>query len=168
MLSGATPDHRIPSAGSGQRGRQDSSALGSGCGGSDLSPRTLVRDAADEATRPSLLGAIRDADPLVVRLTDVQCWGTAEDGIFVGVLDIRGDVARVRELLGVVEPPNGTYVPHVTVVHPRTVPAVTLRAAWDALSGWTLDADVVLDRVSVVELVDAGWRVVDEVTLNPR
>jgi 2'-5' RNA ligase len=100
-----------------------------------------------------------------VRLSCARCWGTPADGIYLGVDDTRGDIDRVRESLGVLDPPGAPYVPHVTLLHSQTVTASRLREAWGQLANWALDATVVLNGICVVELRGTEWQVIAQVTL---
>ena len=125
---------------------------------------TVVHDAPDR----SPLDRVRGCSSLRIRLTGARCWGTPDGGVYLGVDDGRGDLASVRETLRAMEAPGVEYEPHVTLLHPRTVSALRLREAWAELAHWTVDCDVVLDRISLVELVDAHWSVIDEVVLEPR
>lgn len=127
---------------------------------------TLVHDPLDEDVIRSGLDLVAAGPQLVVQLTDARCWGAPERGIYLGVEDSRGDIDRIRQSLRVVDPPGIRYVPHVTLVHSRTVTASRSQEAWGRLAGLAIDATVVLDSVSVIELGGSKWQVVTRVSLG--
>jgi 2'-5' RNA ligase len=112
---------------------------------------TLVHDADDDRFVPPAVERVVDGQVLRVRLTAARCWETPAGGIYLGVDDGHGDIARIRRLLDVDESASVRYVPHVTLLHPRTVEPARLEAAWAALAGWSVDAPVVVDRIAAIE-----------------
>lgn len=106
-----------------------------------------------------LATAAASLPPLAVRVTGAQCWaGRPEDGIYLGVEDAGGHIAALRGALGVVDPPGVVYVPHVTLVHPRTA-ADSATSAWVSLREWRPDAVVTIEQVALLELIGDVWSV---------
>ena len=112
---------------------------------------TLVHDADDDRFRSSAIDRLVDGRRLRVRLTGARYWDTPAGGIYLGVDDEQGDIQRIRELLDVEESASVPYVPHVTLLHPRTVEPARLEAAWAELASYSVNVTVVIDKVSVIE-----------------
>jgi 2'-5' RNA ligase len=105
--------------------------------------------------------------PLVLWLAGGRCWGEPAQGVYLGVDDPEGAFAELRAALGVPTAAAVAYEPHVTLAHPRTVPAPVAIDAWAALQDWTLDERVTLDRLSLIALEGEHWRTLEEWRLNP-
>jgi 2'-5' RNA ligase len=127
-----------------------------------IAPHITVVHDADSAKLDELrsqLELVASArPPLSLRLTEARCWGTPEAGIYLATENGPGAIETIRRALGVVDARGAEYVPHVTLTHPRTVPAPRAREAWNALRGWTVDEIVNIDRVAIVELDGSEWR----------
>ncbi len=127
-----------------------------------IAPHITVVHDADSAelgelrSQLELVGSSRP--PLSLRLTGVRCWGSPIAGIYLATEAAHGVIETIRRALGVVDAPGVEYVPHVTLTHPRTVPAPRAREAWDAIRGWTVDEIVHIDRLAIVELDGSEWR----------
>jgi 8-oxo-dGTP pyrophosphatase MutT (NUDIX family) len=96
--------------------------------------------------------------PVTLHLAEARRWGGAEVGIYLAVDDRAGVIEAVRRLLGVADAPGVEFVPHVTLVHPRWVSANAARDAWTEIAGWTVDADVTIADLAIIE--SEGWRTV--------
>lgn len=127
---------------------------------------TLVHDVADHAIAHDRLAVAASAmAPIELGLTETATWGPARWGIYLGVDDQAGRVQALHDELASVEDPRWLrhgFRPHVTVVHGRYVDADTADEAWRALRGWAPRQRVTIDRVSVIEMSDAGWQTVAE------
>ena len=55
--------------------------------------------------------------------------------------------------------------PHVTLAHPRTLPPARLVTAWEELRQERLEADFVLDRLTLIGETEDGWSAVTSVEL---
>jgi 8-oxo-dGTP pyrophosphatase MutT (NUDIX family) len=132
---------------------------------------TLVHDArsiaaATDALYAAVELAASTTSPFVVRLTGTRNWGTPGAGIYVAVDDIERGIERLHHALHIVEPSGVDYVPHVTLVHPKTVPGTAADAAWDVLSTWSVDTGVTIDTLAVIELAGDRWHTVASVPLT--
>lgn len=129
---------------------------------------TIVHDVVDRRRADAALAAVAAATrPFPMRLTEAARWGPAR-GIYLRVEDPACAVAGLHDALAPVENPGWLrhgFRPHVTVVHGRYVTAADAEAAWRALNGWTVDREVLVDRVAVAEMDTDGWITVDEVPL---
>ncbi len=121
---------------------------------------TVIHDLDGDAAYRSGLDLAASRPELTVRLTHAQCWGSPEAGIYLGVEDTHGDLARIGRELMVTEAPDISYEPHVTLVHPRTTMATGSQEAWGHLASWSIDETVALRDVSVIELQGPKWLVV--------
>src|SRR3954447_20186694 len=122
-----------------------------------------------------MITALRDDDGLRacrVRLGPVRRAEPAHGGgIFVEVLDPFGDLALLRSALAgsVAEDPGAVQMhPHVTLAHPRTVPSGRLATAWEELRQEQLNADFVLDRLTLIGETEHGWSAISSVELGRR
>ncbi len=131
---------------------------GPDCPLDDLAPADLQRRVALVA---------REHPTFTLHLGAARTWGTAEAGIYLEVDDRDRALDALRRSLGV-DGSGREFVPHVTLVHVRSVAAEAARDAWTALSGWELDADVGVESISVIESDDRdGWRTVATFGLRP-
>ncbi|RPI21520.1 MAG: hypothetical protein EHM57_06510, partial [Actinobacteria bacterium] len=110
--------------------------------------------------------ALTACAPIEIRIGDVKCWGEPSAGIYLSVEDPTGSVARIRQVLAIVEPPGLEYVPHITLMHQRTTDAARNRAAWEHLATWRLDQHVLIDAVAVIELRGSTWETTGSVRLS--
>lgn len=133
---------------------------------------TLIHDVVDHDQVEPLVGAAAEATaPFTVRLTGAAHWGRPIHGIYLVVDDPAGHTAALHGRLAELEDPawsRGSFRPHVTVVHGRTVTADAAHAAWLALDGFHAGWDVVVDAIDVLELVEPRWRLVGRVPLTGR
>lgn len=131
---------------------------------------TLVHDVTDVARADDLLASVAaSAASLELTLTTTACWGTAPNGIYLGVDDDAGAVRALHDALAPIEEPRWLrhpFRPHLTLVHGRTVDDDTAEAAWAALRDHKFGVRTWLDRISVIEMDDDGWTIVDEVELG--
>lgn len=131
---------------------------------------TLVHDVADGvAVGDRLAAAAAEVAPFQLTLTTAACWGPAKWGIYVGVDDHDGGVWGLHDRLADLEDPRwlrGTFRPHVTLVHGRTVSEEAAEAAWVELEGFRADACTSVDAVCVIESRPGGWHVVDRFELT--
>jgi hypothetical protein len=117
---------------------------------------TALRDNDGLRACRARLGPVRRAEP------------AHGGGVFVEVLDPFGDLARLRSALAdfVADDPEAVQLhPHVTLAHPRTVPPGRLGTAWEELRQERLDADFVLDRLTLIGETEDGWSAVSSVEL---
>ncbi|MDQ1477096.1 MAG: hypothetical protein QOE62_2325 [Actinomycetota bacterium] len=98
--------------------------------------------------------------PFTLYLADVRHWGSAEAGIYLAVDDRESVVDAIRRSLRVVDEPEIEFVPHVTLVHPRSVSADAARDAWTAIAGSAVDADVTITSIAIIETDGSEWRTV--------
>jgi 8-oxo-dGTP pyrophosphatase MutT (NUDIX family)/2'-5' RNA ligase len=120
---------------------------------------------ADLQRRVALVA--REHPTFTLHLGAARPWGTAEAGIYLEVDDRDRALDALRRSLGV-DGSGREFVPHVTLVHVRSVVAAAARDAWTALSGWQVDADVAVESISVIESDDGGgWRTVATFALLP-
>lgn len=130
---------------------------------------TLVHDLADHDLARHRLGRVaRDVACFDLTLTTTACWGPAKWGIYLHVDDHDGGVWALHDQLADVEDPRwlrGTFRPHVTLVHGRTVSEETAERAWAELESFRADARARITSVCVVESRPAGWHTIDRFDL---
>lgn len=114
----------------------------------------------------SKVGALRNAQPLRVRIGRTRCWGEPSLGIYLDVDDCHGTVRALREALSIHSPPDMVFHPHVALTHPRTTPLDMAEAAWSTLETWQLDTEVEVNSFDVIELDGLAWRTVRTVILG--
>jgi hypothetical protein len=115
-----------------------------------------------DAVTDSLAGA----RALRMRLADVRRWPPPDDGLFLGVTDLDGDLARLRADLGVDD--QGRYEPHVTLMHPATTAVDDRNAAWPKLRDLRFDEPIEVTALSVIGLNGNSWRELRRVELAAR
>ena len=128
---------------------------------------TIAYEAADDPSLQVVLDRVAANAALIVRLTRVECWGSPERGIYLGVNDAEGSIARIRRVLHAADGAEA-YIPHVTLVHPRSVPPPRAREAWHQLADRVIDAEVLIDRLVVIESRGSQWQTVATVSLPGR
>jgi 8-oxo-dGTP pyrophosphatase MutT (NUDIX family)/2'-5' RNA ligase len=137
---------------------------------------TVVHDGADGplddlslADLQSRVAHVAAEHPVfMLHLGAARDWGGAEAGIYLEVDDRDRALDALRRSLGAVDASDREFVPHVTLVHARSVGADAARDAWPVLSGWQLDADVAIESLSVIESSDnRAWRTVATFPLLP-
>ena len=119
---------------------------------------TLVHRLANDLTADDVAARVRQLAPIRARVTEVRRWTGAEIGLYLELVDIGGELAALRDALAVVQPPGLESVPHITLLHPSTATSGKVDAAWDELSEWRPNCDIVLDRVVVIDVDGHGWR----------
>jgi hypothetical protein len=93
---------------------------------------------------------------LRLRATRAMLWEGAEPGIYLGIDDRYGDLARFRDALGERDP---TYRPHVTLVHKDSVTSsAQIDAAWRELGALRPEMDFLVELVVLYEEADGQWR----------
>ena len=125
---------------------------------------TLVHEVTDADLARSRLAAAARA-PFDVALTRIARWRSGVGGVYVGVDDVDGGIAALRERLADLERPpwrRAPFRPHVTLVHPKYVSQAEADEAWAALAGDDLRATLVLDTVSLVALGSERWHTVGQ------
>ncbi len=133
---------------------------------------TLIHDVVDhDAATGRVTELAADTGPFEIALTSTGCWaGTATYGVYLGIDDPTGGVARLHAALADLEAPRWARVPfrpHVTLVHGRTVDPSLAEPAWAALCDQHVDWAVQLSTMDVIELDDAtGWTSVQRSDLN--
>ena len=127
---------------------------------------TLVHRLADHLTPDDVAGRVRQLAPIRARVTEVCRWADDEIGLYLAVVDVDGGIAALRDALEVVQPPGLEYIPHVTLLHPSTATSGKVDAAWDELSGWRPNCDIVLDQVDVIDVRESGWRPLRTIALE--
>ncbi len=101
-----------------------------------------------------------------VRLGPVDHWGRPEDGIFITVEDSDGAIEALRSRTSHLRGPDDmSFTPHVTLLHPRTVPPQDMVAAWTQLRDLDPIEEVVISEVSIIGESNAGWVVTDNLRL---
>jgi 8-oxo-dGTP pyrophosphatase MutT (NUDIX family)/2'-5' RNA ligase len=107
--------------------------------------------------------------PFTLHLGKAGQWGSAEAGIYLAVDDRDGMIDAIRRRLGVVGEAGGAFIPHVTLVHPRSVSARAARDAWAEISSDmdAVDIDVTIESIAIVESAGDGWRTVATFPLGP-
>ena len=128
---------------------------------------TIAYEVPDDGCIEVVRDQIAGNSPITVRLTSVGCWDSPEGGIYLGVADCEGGIARIREALHPADD-AGAYVPHLTLVHPRSVSPSRAREAWCQLADLRIDADVLIDRLVVIESHDSQWQAVTTIRLHGR
>lgn len=130
---------------------------------------TLVHDLADhDLARDRLHRVVSDLASFELTLTTTACWGPATWGIYLHVDDHDGGVWALHEHLADVEDPRwlrGTFRPHVTLVHGRTVSEETAERAWAELQSFRADVRAHITSVCVVESRPGGWHTIDRFDL---
>ena len=119
---------------------------------------TLVHRLADDLTPDDVAARVRELPPIRARVTEVRRWAGVEVGLYLEVLDVAGEIAALRDALEAVQPPGLEYIPHVTLLHPSTATPAKADAAWDELSEWRPNCDIVIDQVDVIDVHESGWR----------
>ena len=127
---------------------------------------TLVHRLAEDLTPDDVAARVRQLPPIRARATEVRRWTGEEIGLYLAVVDVDGGIAALRAALDVVQPPGLEYVPHVTLLHPSTATASKAAAAWDELSEWRPNCDIVLDMLHVIDVDSTGWRTVVTIELT--
>jgi 8-oxo-dGTP pyrophosphatase MutT (NUDIX family)/2'-5' RNA ligase len=115
---------------------------------------TVVHDTADLAPaelRERVGRVAAEFGPFSLHLGAARHWGSAEAGIYLAVDDAAGILGALRRALGASDDPAREFVPHVTLVHPRSIAPPAARAAWTAIAGWTVDTDVTIDSIAIIE-----------------
>ena len=112
----------------------------------------------------SSVEALAKCESLRVRIGGARHWGDPSRGIYLEVSDLHSTVSRLRELISVADSPDTVYEPHVTLTHPRTTPPEVARDAWAELDGWTLDAEIQIDVIDLIQHDGVAWRTLDRVT----
>ena len=101
----------------------------------------------------------RWSGPLPLRLTEVAAYhDDPRQGVHVKVEDPTGAYVGARAQL--LAPPFDAHAvedarPHVTLVHPRTSDRGP--DAWHQLRGMRFDADLLIERVSLIRFDGHGW-----------
>jgi 2'-5' RNA ligase len=131
---------------------------------------TLIHDVQDHgALGATLTSAAAESEPFELTLTSTACWGPPKWGIYLAVDDHDGGVWALHEALAPIEDQRwlrGTFRPHVTLVHGRTVTEEVADAAWAALETYVADVRVRIDEVCIVESRPGRWHVVDRFVLG--
>lgn len=131
---------------------------------------TLIHDVQDHgALGDTLVRAAATTPPFELTLTTTGCWGPAKWGIYLAVDDHDGGVWALHEALAPIEDPRwlrGTFRPHVTLLHGRTVTEDAADAAWAELEHFVADQRVRIDEVCVVESHPGRWEVFDRFVLG--
>lgn len=105
----------------------------------------------------TLRAAARSVAPLELGLTRVRRW-EPEGGIYIDVVDPRGDLRRFRS--AVLAHPDPGYHPHVTLLHKDSIATPGFAAeAWTALASHSFDAPLFVRDAIVYDEEDADvWR----------
>ncbi|MGI9030857.1 MAG: 2'-5' RNA ligase family protein [Ilumatobacteraceae bacterium] len=133
---------------------------------------TLIHDVVGhDAAAGRVAGLAADTAPFEITLTATGCWGgTANYGVYFGVDDPTGGIARLHTDLADLEAPRWARVPfrpHVTLVHGRTVDPQLAEPAWAALCDLREEWAVELSAIDIIELDDAtGWTSVQRCDLT--
>ena len=125
------------------------------------------------ANPESALSTIR-RDPRVracrLRLDGVGHAAAGErGGIFVKVVDVAGDLAVLWDALR--EADNHAEIqphPHVTLLHPRTMPPERMDAAWRELAEWQISAEIVIDEIVAIGETTDSWKTIATTSLMSR
>jgi hypothetical protein len=123
---------------------------------------TVVHDLRDEQV--GRLGDLTSIEAITLRVGAARCWGEPEEGTYLAVADPAGGLARVRRVLGVVEPAGSAFEPHVTLTHPATTRDAD--AAWSAVRSMTLDVSLTIDTLHVISWNGKRWDAVTAVPLT--
>jgi 2'-5' RNA ligase len=130
---------------------------------------TLVHDLADhDAARRRLAEVTAEHRSFELTLTATACWGPAKWGIYLHVDDHDGGVWALHDHLADIEDPRwlrGTFRPHVTLVHGRTVTEAAAERAWSHLEHYRADVRARIDAVCIVESRPGGWHTIDRFDL---
>ncbi len=107
--------------------------------------------------------------PFRLRLGRAERWRDPDHGAYVTVEDVDHGLARLRNLLVTAagRPPRHDYVPHVTLVHARTVHRAEVDRAWDALRNFTIEETVTIDAASVITSAMTTWLTLSTTRLGP-
>lgn len=131
---------------------------------------TLVHDVQDGDLLAGVLREVAAAvEPFELTLTTTACWGPAKWGIYLGVDDHDGGVRILHEAFAEHEDPRwlrGSFRPHVTLVHGRTVAERVADAAWAELESYVADLRLRVDNVCLVESRPGGWHVLERFELG--
>lgn len=123
---------------------------------------TLVHDVTDGATIVDRVAAVAaEVAPFELTLTTTACWGPAKWGIYLDLEDHDGGVWGLHDRLADLEDPRwlrGSFRPHVTLVHGRTVSEEQAEEAWAALNGFRADLRTCADAMCLIESRPGGWR----------
>lgn len=124
-----------------------------------------------EAPRTDLLiervrEASRKIPPFRLVLGGIGCFARPEDGVYVGVEDVDGGYARLRE--EVLRPPvQGSSIrPHVTLIHPRT--SGRGREFWDSRGHQRPEQRFTVEEVTITAFDGVSWVVLETFSLGMR
>jgi 2'-5' RNA ligase len=113
-----------------------------------------------------ILQMSRTMGPFRVHLGRAKFFGSPTRGIYVMVDDIDKGISRLREQI--LQPPLTDqwkpYLPHVTLLHPRS--AAHGEQAWESLKDVSYECDIYLERICLIEDRGSGWVPIAEYTLS--
>lgn len=93
--------------------------------------------------------------PLRLRATRATLWEGPDPGIYLGVDDPHGDLARFRDRVG---QRDAGYRPHITLLHRDSVATrAQAEAAWAELRTLAPEADFDVALLVVYEEADGAW-----------
>lgn len=103
----------------------------------------------------AVLSLTAQTQRLRLRATRATRWEGTEPGIYLGIDDRHGDLARLRDALGQRDP---GYRPHVTLFHKDSITSpAQLDAAWRELRAVAPEADFVAELVVLYEEIVGQW-----------